>query len=83
MKALTIRGVDAHLARALEKEQARRGTSLNQAVLDLLRQALGVSGEGPRSNGLAKLAGTWSAEELEEFEVHTESFEQVDEDLWR
>ena len=56
---------------------------MNQAVLDLLRQALGVSGEGPRSNGLGKLAGTWSAEELEEFEVHTESFEQVDEDLWR
>ncbi|MEZ4226791.1 MAG: hypothetical protein R3B13_37965 [Polyangiaceae bacterium] len=82
MKALTIRNVDKDLARALERETKRRGRSLNQTVLGLLRQALGLEPEQPRSNGLAKLAGTWSAEELERFERDTRVFEAVDEELW-
>jgi hypothetical protein len=83
MKALTIRNVDARLSRALEREKDRRGASLNETVLDLLRQALGVDSAATRSNGLRKLAGTWSAEELADFETHTAAFEQIDEELWR
>lgn len=82
MKALTIRKVDATLARAIERERARRGTSLNTTVIDLLRQALGLESDAPRSNGLRKLAGTWSAEELAQFEAHTAAFERIDEELW-
>lgn len=82
MKAITIRDVDAALARALDREKRRRGRSLNQTVLELLRQALGVEPAQPRSNGLAKLAGTWSQDELDEFERATAAFEQVDEELW-
>jgi plasmid stability protein len=81
MKALTIRRVDSDLARSLEQERRRRGTSLNETVLALLRQALGL-GEEPRSNGLRALAGTWSAQDLEEFERAMEPFEQVDPELW-
>jgi hypothetical protein len=82
VKALTIRNVEPRLARALERERSRRGTSLNQTVLDLLSHALGVHDAAERSNGLAKLAGTWSATELARFEQATAVFEQVDEDLW-
>lgn len=80
---MTIRNVDPPLARALERERSRRGTSLNATVLELLREALGVGPGTVRSNGLAKLAGSWSAEELEEFEEATAAFEQIDEELWR
>jgi hypothetical protein len=82
MKALTVRSVDPQLARALERERRRRGTSLNQTVLELLRAALGL-GEAERSNGLRSLAGSWSETELAEFEAATAVFEQIDAELWR
>ena len=82
VKAITIRYVDERLARALQAEKRRRGNSLNQTVLDLLRHALGVDAEDGRSNGLHELAGTWSDAELAEFEDATAVFGQVDEELW-
>jgi plasmid stability protein len=82
MKALTIRNVDEALARALERERRRRGASLNQTVLELLRRGLGVSSEDEAPNGLRALAGSWSKEDLRAFESATAVFEQVDEELW-
>lgn len=83
MKALTIRNVDARLARALERETRRRKTSLNQTVLELLRGGLGIDAVGPTTNGLEKHAGTWSATEHAEFEANVAVFEQIDPELWR
>lgn len=82
MKAMTLRNIPEELARELQREKARRGESLNQLAIDLMSEALGLKGNGKRSNGLAELAGSWSAEELEEFERVTAQFEQVDEELW-
>lgn len=83
MRNLTIRDVPPDLAEALEKEKNRRGKSLNQTVLQLLSQCLGVRPSSPRSNGLARLAGTWTAEEHSQFEKAIASTEQIDEELWR
>ncbi|MDX2091153.1 MAG: hypothetical protein SFX73_25055 [Kofleriaceae bacterium] len=83
MKALTIRKVDPALSKALERERKRRGTSLNETVLDVLRRSLGVVPGEQRSNGLRALAGTWSARDLKEFEAATAVFEQIDPELWR
>jgi plasmid stability protein len=80
MKTLTVRNLPDNVADALEREKRRRGESLNQTVIDLLSQGLGVS--GVRSNGLARLAGAWSAEELRRFERAVAPFEQVDDELW-
>ena len=82
MKYLTIRGVSAPLAKALAEEKARRGTSLNQTVIELLSQALGI-GARTRSNGLRALAGTWTDEDLAQFDEAVGSTEQIDEELWR
>lgn len=81
MKALTIRNVPAALAEALEREKARRGTSLNRTVLELLSQELGVG--VTRSNGLAELAGGWSEEDLRDCHAAVEPFEAIDDELWR
>jgi plasmid stability protein len=78
---LTIRNLPAPVAEALEREKRRRGRSLNQTVIDLLGQSLGV--EGRRSNGLGRLAGTWGEEEMREFEQAVAPFEQIDAELWR
>lgn len=83
MKALTVRNVDARLASALARETRRRGTSLNQTVLDVLRRGLGLDTTGPRTNGLEKLAGKWTNEEFEEFERNVAIFEHIDPELWR
>ena len=82
MRHLTIRNVPADLARRLDEERRARGRSLNQTVLELLAQAVGL-GRGRRSNGLGELAGTWSREEHEAFEHAVAETEQIDEELWR
>jgi hypothetical protein len=81
VKALTIRNLPAPVAEALEREKRRRGRSLNQTVIDLLGQSLGV--QKGRSNGLGRLAGTWDEDEMREFEQAVAPFEQIDEQLWK
>lgn len=83
MKHLTIRNVPEDLAAALEAEKRRRLQSLNRTVIELLEQSLGVAGGHRRSNGLARLAGTWTQEEHERFEAAIAVTEQIDEELWR
>ena len=82
MKTLTIRNVPKRIAEALDRERRRKDASLNSTVLDLLGRSLGADGHGPRRNGLAKLAGTWNAEELRRFEAAVAPLDQVDKDMW-
>lgn len=83
MRHLTIRNIPSEVAEALEKTRDRSRASLNQTVIDLLRRALGVRGQGEQTNGLASLAGTWTKEEHERFEAAVAVTEQIDEELWR
>lgn len=82
MRHLTVRNLSPELAQALEEEKRRRGSSLNQTVLDLLSQTLGVGGHR-RSNGLARLAGGWTEAEFRDFEASVREFEGVETDDWR
>jgi hypothetical protein len=82
MRQLTIRGVTDDLARALEQARKQRGSSLNQTVLELLRQGLGLS-SNRFDNGLSKLAGTWTKKEFHDFEKNVAAFNQVDEEIWK
>jgi hypothetical protein len=83
MGYLTVRNVPQAVAKALQKEMQRRGKSLNQTVIELLKQALGLDWNSPGVNGLEKLAGTWSQEEFDRFERATAVFEHIDEEQWR
>jgi len=83
MRHLTIRNVPSEIADALDEERLRSHASLNQTVIELLGRALGVGKHGETSNGLAKLAGTWTEEEHERFEASIALTEQIDEELWR
>lgn len=78
---MTIRNLPPGIADALEREKRRRGKSLNQTVIDLLGQGLGT--QRARSNGLGRLAGSWSEDKFHEFERATAPSEGVDEELWR
>ncbi len=83
MQHLTVRNIPKAVAVALEAEKHRRRQSLNQTVIQLLSQSLGVGPEGKRPNGLARLAGTWSEEEHERFEAAVAATDQIDEELWQ
>ena len=83
MKTMTIRNVSTELAAALETEKRRRGLSLNRTVLSLMQEALGISSGGSRSNGLRRLAGSWSEDEFRNFEQAVAPFAEIDENLWR
>jgi plasmid stability protein len=78
---LTVRNLPEDVSAALEREKRRRGTSLNQTVIDLLRQSLGVA--GTRSNGLARLSGTWTETEHRRFLEEIQIFEKIDPEWWR
>ncbi len=79
---LTVRNLPRQLSLALIEEKRRRSLSLNQTVIELLSQSLGL-GSIRRSNGLAQLAGTWTEEEQRRFEAAIVVTEQIDEELWR
>ena len=83
MKHITVRNVPEDLERALTEEKQRRGKSLNQTVIDLLKQALGVGPDGKRSNSLGRLAGGWSEDEFRAFESAVAETERIDPELWR
>lgn len=82
-KHLTLRNVPPAVIRALRRHRRQQGTSLNQTAIDALGRALGVSSGELPPNGLAELAGTWSAADLNAFENASAVFEQVDEELWK
>ena len=82
MKYLTVRNLPSEVARALSEEKRRRGLSLNRTVIELLGQSLGVA-ESRRSNGLEKLAGSWSEADLAEFEAAVADTRTIDEEMWR
>jgi plasmid stability protein len=83
MKHLTIRNIPEDVSRRLAEEKHRRAQSLNQVVIDLLRQSVGADPARPFDNGLSRLAGTWTARDLRSFEAATRCFEEVDEEMWR
>jgi hypothetical protein len=82
MNQLTLRRITLPLEKALRAEQRRRGRSLNQIVLSLLQNALGLNPSVPYDNGLSSLAGTWREVDLKRFKKATAPFERIDKELW-
>lgn len=81
MKAITLRNIPSDLAAALNREKRRRGQSLNRTAIDLLKQGLGVG--AARSNGLARLAGGWSEEQVRELDEALAPFGEIDPEMWK
>jgi hypothetical protein len=87
IEQLTLRGFDAALERKLREVAKADGTSLNQAVLKLLRRATGIdqSAPNPRAIGASydDVIGTWSDSEGKEFDDAVAELRVVDEAMWR
>ena len=85
MKSITIRGINDRLQTELEKMAAKEEKSINKTILLLLKKALGIEDKVkfPTYNDLTHLAGTWSEKDEKEFNLATEQFNKIDEDIWK
>lgn len=79
MKALTLRNLPPHLARAIARRAAENKTSLSKAVISLLEEGLGVR-RGPLidSHDIDVFSGSWTREEAHEFDVTLRAQRTID-----
>lgn len=85
MKQLTIRGVGEKVHMAIKDQADRKGMSVNRYVRSILREAVGLGSERSSQNtyhDLDHLAGTWTQQELEAFEMSLSPLRKIDQDLW-
>jgi len=84
MKTISLRINDDGLARRLEQESRRRGSSINSLVVEAIGAFLGVPGSGRRRvyHDLDHLAGTWSEADAREFAKAVRGFDVVDGEMW-
>jgi len=86
MKAITIRGIPADLARVIQERADATGSSLSQAILSLAAEAAGLArprAARPRHSDLDHLIGSWSAARAREFDEALAEQRIVDEDAWK
>jgi hypothetical protein len=85
MKTITIRGIDPGLDRVIKSRAKQNNLSVNQWILQALKKVTGMGKESvfKKYHDLDALAGGWSKEEAETFQKNTQTFEKIDEEVWR
>lgn len=78
-----LRGIPSEIMSQLKQEAKRLHISINTLVLKLIERGLGFTREKPIHQDLDHLAGSWSAADEKLFKENTQSFEQIDQDLWK
>ena len=86
MKAITIRGIDSSVSEKLKQVAKTEGKSVNQLVLDLIRQNVGMQKKKQftrQHNDLDHLFGKWSPAEFEKIQGFIDSQRKIDPELWQ
>lgn len=88
IKQVTVRSLDAALSERIRELAQREGLSLNQAIVRLLRKGAGLEEPAPGvrhriGTALDDFIATWSDREADALLDSLETFEQVDEELWK
>jgi hypothetical protein len=77
----TVRGIPAALDAAL-RERARVATkSLNEVVIDAMKEGSGLTGVPRKRRNFSGVAGTWKADKAVGAALAAQ--DRVDEDLWK
>ena len=84
MKAITIRGLDPLVSEKLKQVAKKEGKSVNQLVLDLIKQNVGMQKKKftRQYDDLDHLFGKWSRSEFEKIQGFIESERKIDPELW-
>ena len=85
MSTMTIRGLDELTIKALKEKAKQQGTSINAALVGLLKEAFGLNKKKRlvEHNDLDHLVGTWSEKEYRAFQKKIAEFEKIDENVWK
>jgi hypothetical protein len=76
----TIRNIPPGLDRAIKARAQRRGTSVNQVVVEALSQSLEQS---IKRRQLRNMPGEWSKKEAAQFDEFLSSIRVIDDELWK
>ncbi len=79
MPDILVRNIDEQLAERIKAIAREKQWSINEVILQLLRQGLGFSGEDifrREMHDIAVLAGTWDPKETAAFRSAVEAFER-------
>ena len=82
MPSFTIKQLDDRVLERLRRRAREQGKSLSALIRELLRRSVGLEPGAPSYSDLSDLAGSWSKEELEEFQRNVQLFERIDPELW-
>jgi len=86
MKTLTLRGIDDILSTCLQQQAKRDNQSVNQLILNSLRQQFGLLKSKEYTqihHDLDDLFGQWSDETFDKIQGNITSTRQIDAELWR
>jgi len=86
LKTITLRGLDEVLAKKLKREAEQQGKSLNQLILDTLKERLGLKKLRKFSavhHDMDHLFGKWSEKEFQQIQGKINSERKIDKELWR
>jgi plasmid stability protein len=85
MSIMTIRGLDDSTIKALKEKAKHEGTSVNAALVELVKEALGIKKKKRTVvyKDLDHLAGTWDKKDHADFQKRVADFEKIDEKMWK
>ena len=84
MKSITIHNLDEITSDLLEAKSKEWGLSLNKTIKRLLKDSLGIpTSNVSKQEEFVEFFGTWSQEDLDEFEKKTADTRLVDPGDWK
>ena len=86
MKNISLRGLDAELAGRLQQTAKTEGKSINQLVLETLRQRFGLDKAKRFTrvyHDLDELFGAWSEREYQTIQGQIDAERRIDAELWK
>lgn len=86
MKTITVRGLDEIIAKNLKRMAEQNGKSVNQFVLDTLKERLGLKKEKKYTvihHDMDHLFGIWSENEFKRIQGNIDSERKIDKELWK
>ena len=85
MKTITVRGIDSILSEKLKQAAKEEGRSVNQVVIDTMKQRFGIKKEKKYTmvyHDLDHIFGRWSSEEFEQIQGKIDKERKIDKELW-
>ena len=82
MADFLLRDIDDRVAERIKELARQRGWPLNDVILHLVKQALGLAEPDPAPipGDIARLGGTWGDEEARAFEAAMKAFDGLPDD---